>query len=145
MTVSPPGSPVETVQRMLDAFMGERPQEAFELIDPAIEFDVRQLFADGQIYHGHEGVLEFFMLWLGTWQDYEAEPLEITAVGDSHVVVLMRERGRGDESGARVEWQFGQLWKVRDGQVVALCIYRTKEEALAAAGAAERRPGGAGR
>ena len=53
--------------------------------------------------------------------------------GDS-VVVLTRYRGRGEVSGARVDTIGARLWTLRDGMVVRLEIYSSREKALEAAG-----------
>ena len=55
---------------------------------------------DGTTHHGREGVLAAFAGWVDLWDDYSAEIVGMTEVGD-HVVVLTHQRGRGQGSASR--------------------------------------------
>ena len=66
------------------------------------------------------------------FDDYRVEPEEFVDAGDS-VVVVVSISGRGRESGLELEMRVAHLWTVRNGKVDHGDVYRTKEEALAAA------------
>jgi ketosteroid isomerase-like protein len=88
-----------------------------------------------KVYRGHEGVEEFFRDWLGTWDDYRQETLEVIDAGDS-VIVVFRQTGRGRSSGIEVDRVFYNLYELADGKVVRFRLFESREAALAAAGQA---------
>jgi ketosteroid isomerase-like protein len=71
--------------------------------------------------------------WLAGWEDWRAEAEDYVTAGDI-VVALTRYMGRGRESGVYVDTPGAHLWEFRDGKVVRLVIYSSRERALAAAG-----------
>jgi uncharacterized protein len=71
--------------------------------------------------------------WLNEWDDWRCEAERYLMHGD-RVVVLARYRGRGKASGATVDTTGAHVWTLRDGQVVRLEIFSSREKALAAAG-----------
>ena len=73
--------------------------------------------------------------WLSGWEDWRCEAEEFIVQGDS-VVALTRYRGRGKESGAGVDTTGAHVWTFRDGMVVRLVIYSSRDRALEAAGLA---------
>jgi ketosteroid isomerase-like protein len=90
----------------------------------------------GRVYHGHEGVRESFRIWLGTWEDYRQERVEIIDAGDQ-VVVVVREQGRGKGSGLEVVREGYAVWTLRNGKAVRIRFYPSKATALEAAGLSE--------
>ena len=73
--------------------------------------------------------------WLSPWEDWRCEAEDYVTSGD-HVVALTRYSGTGKESGVAVNTQGAHLWRFRDGKVVLLVVYSSRERALAAAGVA---------
>jgi ketosteroid isomerase-like protein len=71
--------------------------------------------------------------WLSGWEDWRCEAEEFIEDGDT-VVALCNYAGRGKGSGVRVDTKGAHLWRLRDGKVVYLEIFATRERALAAAG-----------
>ena len=71
--------------------------------------------------------------WLSGWEDWRCEAEEFIAIGES-VLVLTRYRGHGKGSGAGVDTSGAHLWTLRDGRVVRLVIYSSREKARKAAG-----------
>jgi ketosteroid isomerase-like protein len=122
---------VRVVQRCLAAFDAGDAAAALGFLHEDVEYDLTT-FPDGQVYRGRDGVREAFRVWLGAWDDYRQERDEVFAVGD-RVVVCVRESGTGKGSGIRLERrQFG-VWTVRDGSVVRIEFFPTRDEAVAAA------------
>jgi predicted MFS family arabinose efflux permease len=70
--------------------------------------------------------------WLGEWRDWRIEPTGWIHRG-GHLVVLVRFRGTGRASGARVDAQGAHLWAFREGRAARLEIYSDPALALAAA------------
>lgn len=77
--------------------------------------------------------------WLSPWEDWRCEAEEFIASGD-FVVVLTRYTGRGKGSQVAVDTQGAHVWTLRDGRVIRLEVFSSRERALAAAGI-ERGPG----
>ena len=71
--------------------------------------------------------------WLSEWEDWRCEAEEFVAEGE-RVVVLTRYRGRGKGSGATVDTTGAHVWTLRDGRVVRLEIFSSRQKALEAAG-----------
>jgi ketosteroid isomerase-like protein len=71
--------------------------------------------------------------WLSGWTDWRCEAERYIAHED-RVVVLARYRGRGKTSGATVDTIGAHVWTLRDGEVVRLEIFSSREKALESAG-----------
>lgn len=84
-------------------------------------------------WHGREGYREWYEQWMERFDDYKALPTEVLPVGERHLVVLAKQSAKDKESGAAVEMNSGNMLEFRDGNIVALHLYPTREEAVAAA------------
>jgi ketosteroid isomerase-like protein len=77
---------------------------------------------------------------VGQWQerfvDFRGEAQEYIDAGE-YVIVPMRMRGRLRESDAEVVLDEVYVGKIRDGRLVEVREYRTREEALKAVGPEE--------
>jgi ketosteroid isomerase-like protein len=135
---------VEAVRKAIDAvnaFMrGELSREAFaELSDPQAEWHWhdQRIYPDlPQHLRGPE-VIEFGEQLRGAWVDLATEPLEFIEAPGDRVVTLIRQSGRGRESGVPIEVHFFQLWTIRDGKVRKIELFRHRADALEAAGLKE--------
>jgi ketosteroid isomerase-like protein len=67
---------------------------------------------------------------------YHFDIEEARDLGDV-VFLNATHRGRGRSSGVEVQGQTGYLYKVRDGKIVRVELYRSPAEALEAAGVRE--------
>ena len=107
----------------------------FEFYDPAVEWDMTHSYVpDMGVYHGHEGIREFFREWRAFFAEYYAEPEQFIGT-DEHVMVRVRQGGRGRSSTVGVEMPaYWQVYRLRDGRAVRVVIYRDEAEALAAMG-----------
>ena len=79
--------------------------------------EMPSLGPDASTYTGTEELREAFNSWIAMWSEYHAEIARYANAGDD-VVVLIRERGRGGVSGAVVERELGEVFTLRDGNVV---------------------------
>jgi ketosteroid isomerase-like protein len=127
---------VEVVVRACE--LGRNDPESFlSICHPEIEWDMSRFIADGRVYHGHDGVREFWRGWAGTWEDFDAEVEQAIDAGGDEVVIGIRNAGRGRGSRIAVEMSFGQVWTVRDERIVRLRSFPSLAEALAAVGLRE--------
>ena len=108
-----------------------------EYFDPAVVWDTSasKMPAAG-VYHGHDGIEEFFRDWLPTWRDFEVETREYIDAGDS-VVVVFRQTGTGRSSGVRTARDVFGVYGLKDAKVIRYGLYESREEALEAAGLRE--------
>jgi ketosteroid isomerase-like protein len=119
----------------------ERPQDRevfFEFLSPDVEWDAsRDVVLDVQgVYHGVEGVRDYFVRWASAWEDWRWEYEELRPHGDQ-VLARIRLRARGRHSGLTLDRSFGQLWTFRDGRAIRYEAFPSWEEALEAAGLVE--------
>jgi ketosteroid isomerase-like protein len=126
---------VEIVREAWDAWSRGDMAALFEFYDPEVEWDMSHSYIpDMGVFHGHEGIREFFGEWRAFFAEYWAEAQEFIEVGDS-VIVRVHQGGRGRSSSVGVEMPaYWQLYRLRDGRAVRVEIYRDEEEARTAAG-----------
>lgn len=87
-------------------------------------------------YHGHEGVRQFFREWTDALETFHARAEDFIDVGDC-VVVDVRVWARGRGSGVEAEMHQGHLCRVRNGRLIRIELFETKDRALEAAGLGE--------
>ena len=128
----------ENVERLREAFEGflrREPRAGVDLLDPEVVWDSTntQIFDLDRVYHGPEGVRQFWREWLDAWDTVEFE-YELVEAGD-RVVALIDQRMRGRSTELEVVLgKYAQLWTFRDGLVIHWKLYDSQSEALAAAG-----------
>ncbi len=132
---------VEVVRKLFEAAARHDSEAVLALYDPDIEFDTSRTglggLTQGAIYHGHEGMRRGYREWREGWDSYEEEVEELIDAGEQ-VITVVTVRARGHASGAEVELpRRGGVWTLRNGRVVRLVFYPTREEALEAAGLSE--------
>jgi ketosteroid isomerase-like protein len=128
----------ENVEVIRTAFERFRSPEFFEMFAPDIEWAVRRDLPDAGVYHGHDGTRDVIARFDEVLDDIWMEPVELIAVDEQHVVAPLRWGGRGKGSGVEFEerretW----LFTVRDGRIVQITEFATREEAIEAAGLSE--------
>jgi ketosteroid isomerase-like protein len=128
---------VEVVKAFMSLYEAGDRNEWRKHFDPDVVWDTStsKMPAAG-IYHGHEGVEQFFREWLGAWSDYGIETLEYIDAGDS-VVLVFRQSGIGRGSGVRTERDFFAVYDLSDSKVVRYRQYESRKAALEAAGLEE--------
>jgi ketosteroid isomerase-like protein len=123
---------VEVVQRIIAAFMRQDWATALNGYDEAVELDQSRM-PGGGVYHGHEGMRRFYARWIGSWDEFEANPVEFIDAGDE-VIVILDISGTGKASGAAVAMRAADVYTVAGGKVVRQVAYPDASEALEAAG-----------
>jgi ketosteroid isomerase-like protein len=111
----------------------------FDALDAVLADDVVAVVPAGMpnegTYEGREGYWLMLRHWIEAWEDFRAEAHDFIAIGD-HVVVPVRQVGRGRGSGVEVSAEMAYLLELRDGLLVRWQLCLDREEALAAARAA---------
>ncbi len=72
-----------------------------------------------------------------TWGDFRMEAEELIDGGGDQVVVVSRFIGTATQSGVPIEHRFGSLFTLLNGKVVRCQGFRSRAEALEAAGLSE--------
>jgi ketosteroid isomerase-like protein len=126
---------VEIVRRAFAAYEREGLQGLLACLHPEIEWTTTGMFLDADTYRGHDDVRRYLGLF-DEFEDLRNEPIELIDAGEQ-VVVCSRVSGRGTRSGAAVDLMLYSVGSIRDGKIGRLHNYRTKAEALEAAGLSE--------
>jgi len=102
----------------------------FELYDPHMEWGWSDEFPGlAGVHEDHEDPNPRLRAWLSGWEDWRAEAEEFLEVGD-HVVVLAIYWGRGRGSGVEISQQGAHVFELRDGKVVRLEIFASRDKAI---------------
>jgi ketosteroid isomerase-like protein len=124
---------VEIIRRMFGAWHRGDRVAALAMIDPEIEIEARHESLHTGTYRGHAGMYELLEDFWAQFDDPHTEVKESIPSGDD-VVVSLLHHGRGKSTGIEVEMWHWQVWTVRDGKAVRWCLFKTRQEALEAAG-----------
>ncbi len=130
---------LEAVRRAWEAWQRRDMTALFEFYASDIVWDMTHTdVPDRGVYHGHDGVKKFFQEWaFEPFDEYYAHAETFWDAG-SHVVVQVRQGGRGKGSGAPVEMaRVWQVYELRGGKAVRVAAYAVEREALEAAGLRE--------
>jgi ketosteroid isomerase-like protein len=128
---------VELVQKLFEVYNERSFTENEDLIDPDMVWDMSRLeLPDASSYTGPSEFLDFVEAWEEGITLEHMEPEEIVDAGD-RVLVMVHHRGQGKASGIEVDQHFAMVWTVRGGRAARMDMYRTREQALEAAGLSE--------
>ncbi len=126
---------VEIVRASWEAWGRGDMDALFEFYDPEVEWDTTHSnIPDMGVFHGHDGVRDFFRQWRAFFAEYYAEPEQFIGADES-VIVRVRQGGRGRASTVGVEMpSYWQVYWLRDGRAVRVEIHRDEAQAFEAAG-----------
>jgi ketosteroid isomerase-like protein len=122
--------------RSYQAFNRGELEEALAAFDPEIVWHTYLVPGPGGgTYRGHDGVRELWADARNIFGDFRNEPERLISV-DDRVVVMVRIRGWGKESGVEVEAKIAHVHTFRDGKVLRVESYEDRDEALELVGVA---------
>jgi ketosteroid isomerase-like protein len=121
---------VETVRRIHEFWQRREFDQALDAFDP----DVVWTTTETGEFHGHDGVKASLREWVGTFDDYRYDVVDVIDVDDARVLVIGHQSGKGRGSGVPVASDNFTLWTLRGGKVVELAMFQERDEALEAAG-----------
>jgi uncharacterized protein len=102
----------------------------FEIYHPRMEWGWSDEFPGlAGVYEDREDPNPRLRAWLDGWEHWRAEAEEYLEFGD-HVVVLANYYGRGKGSGVEIHQEGAHVFELRDGKVVRLEIFATRERAI---------------
>jgi ketosteroid isomerase-like protein len=126
---------VDIVRAMYAAFARRDMEALTSHLDPAMRVYDRPVHPEAAVYEGPEGFLRFAETDWVAFDEVTYEPQDFLARG-AHVVVTIKQSGRGKGSALGVEETIVNVWKLRGGKCVELRNYSTIEEALEAVASA---------
>ena len=130
---------VEIVRRIYAAERGGEAASLLELYDPDVELVAAGSLGHlvgGGTYHGYDGLRTFYRAYYDAWKHVDYAVDELIDAGES-VVSLVTNRGRGRASSIALEWQVPGVWTFKDGKIVRVTFFSSREEALEAVGLSE--------
>jgi ketosteroid isomerase-like protein len=123
---------VAVVQQLLEHFMATGEPDWGTLHEQVEVHDHDTPDQRGE-YRGHAGVARWLEDWGTAWAEYSIEPEELIDV-DERVVAVLNMNATGLGSGVTLERQDGMVCELRDGKIVRIDYYNSREQALQAAG-----------
>jgi ketosteroid isomerase-like protein len=133
---------VEIVRRLFDAVARRDSATVLSLYDQDVEWEGSrhrwsEILGGTPCWRGHDGLRRWSREYYETWESLEDSIEEVIDAGED-VVVIVSTRGRGRASGVAVEWlHHAAVWTVRDGRIVRVVWFPTREEALESVGPRE--------
>jgi ketosteroid isomerase-like protein len=82
-----------------------------------------------EAYRGVEALLGWLDEGDDAFDDFTVELLEVEELA-GHVVVSMRQRGRGKASRAEVDQRFTHVWTLRAGRAIRMQSFAHREDAV---------------
>jgi ketosteroid isomerase-like protein len=82
-----------------------------------------------EAFRGPEALLEWLDDGDDAFDDFTVELLEVEQL-DAHVVVSMRQRGRGKASGAEVDDRITHVWTLRGGRAIRMQSFAHRDDAV---------------
>jgi ketosteroid isomerase-like protein len=82
-----------------------------------------------ETHRGPEALLEWMDEGDDAFEDFIVELIEVEELA-GHVVVSMRQRGRGKASGAEVDLHFTHVWRLCDGRAIRLQSFTDRDDAV---------------
>jgi ketosteroid isomerase-like protein len=120
---------VEVVRRTFEAYSRGDYDEAASCLDPDVVWEVGQEMPA----LGRAAVRAMWERWDSAWEEMETVPEDFLEAGD-HVVVTVHYKARGRGSGIGYDERLFDVYTMRDGLCVRKVEFRTRAEALRAAG-----------
>jgi ketosteroid isomerase-like protein len=120
---------VAVVRRLFETYSRGDYEAAASCLDPDVVYQVGQEMPA----LGRAAVRSMWERWDSAWEAMETVPEDFLEAGD-HVVVTVRYRARGRGSGIGYEERLFDVYTMRDGLCVRKAEFRTRAEALQAAG-----------
>lgn len=128
---------LRTVEAMFEEFARGEDEVAFSVFDEEIVWDARA--ADipevGGIFHGHDGVRDWWRRWLASWDRIEISSGPDHVVHGNQVLSSWHQHNVGAGSGARVGQEAALIYTFLGGKVIHVAVFVDHESAFRAFGA----------
>jgi hypothetical protein len=124
---------VEIVRQIVDSLNAGEIDEALRGVADAFVMDLSNSIGPLRgVYRGRQAAYELWAFLINAWTTVHFDPVEAIDVGDSSVVLINRVQVR--RPGAFDDDLYPQLWTLSGNKAERVKLYRSKAEALEAAG-----------
>jgi ketosteroid isomerase-like protein len=122
----------QLVRRAVDAFMERDLDGILAVADPGIE--LRSLLTEPErpLYHGHEGVRDWFDAVIGVFPDWRPQPRPASQDEEGVVVIPLDVTATGAGSGVPIDQTYWLGARVQAGKITFFGFFRTEADALEA-------------
>ena len=128
---------IEILRRADEAFQRGDLTAALADMDEQITASRVAPMPDVKTYQGHEGIRQMLLDWVEGFDEFAMSGEEYIDVNDRQVLVRIRQRAQGTHSGVSIQADFWFLYSFRNRKAVRLDVYRSRHQALEAAGLSE--------
>jgi ketosteroid isomerase-like protein len=128
---------LEIVRRCAESLNRRDVSQLYELFDPDIVYHPRADEPDPSPHVGRDAYERLVRGFVESFSEISFEILELIDAGD-HVIASTVLHARGSASGADVSDAYVFVYKLRDGLIVEGWEYKTRQQALEAAGLSEQ-------
>jgi ketosteroid isomerase-like protein len=124
---------VDSSRQLWNRFLAGDMPGVLASLDAAIEVHDVPGLPDASVYYGQQGYLDQIEKFRAAFTEMTYEPLEFIDFGDK-VVGVIRATGVSKLGGIEGEATYAQVETWRDGKIVRIEYFMSKDEALEAAG-----------
>jgi ketosteroid isomerase-like protein len=130
---------VEVVRQMWQVFADAGLDAMTGFLDAEINWRAIEGAPDDVVeMRGIEAARRYVQDWLDTFEGITSVTEELLDAGDDRVIAALHVTGRAKLSGVETELRYAVLYTLREGKIVRVREYATREDALKAAGLADR-------
>ena len=120
----------QLVLSAVNAFMAQDLDGLLAVADPEIELRSLLTEAERPLYHGHEGVRDWFEAVFGVFPDWRPQPRAAAHDDDGAVVIPLDVTATGAGSGAPVDQRYWLGARVRADKIIFFGFFRTESDAM---------------
>jgi ketosteroid isomerase-like protein len=120
----------QVVRRAVEAFLAHDLEALLAVADPRIE--LRSLLTEPErpLYHGHEGVRDWFGAVFGVFPDWHPQPRAAAYDENGAVVIGLDVTGTGAASGVPIDQTYWLGARVQADKIIFFGFFRTESDAL---------------
>ena len=118
------------VRRAVEAFMARDLDGILAVAAPGIELRSLLTEAERPLYHGHEGVREWFEAVFDIFPDWRPQPRAASYDENDAVVIALDVTATGAESGAPVDANYWLGARVQADKMIFFGFFRTESDAM---------------
>jgi ketosteroid isomerase-like protein len=120
----------EIARRAVAAFMARDLDGILAVADPRIELRSLLTEAERPLYHGHEGVRDWFHAVFGVFPDWRPQPRAASYDEDGAVVIPLDVTATGAGSGVPIDQTYWLGARVQADKITFFGFFRTEEAAM---------------
>jgi ketosteroid isomerase-like protein len=120
----------QIVRQAIRAFMERDLDGILALADPAIELRSLLTEAERPVYHGHDGVRDWFDAVFGVFPDWRPAPRPASHDEDGAVVIPLDVTATGSGSGVPIHQTYWLGARVQADKIIYFGFFRTEADAL---------------